>query len=732
VPGGALGAALIEQFELNKLPVLPQVLTHLIRELNNGNAQLRDISDLMGQDPALTVKVLSIVNSSHYGRQDAISSVEQSIRLLGVKAIKMIAISAAMQQFMNTLSGTSLPDFSKFWRHSLMAGFLARMIAQFVSYPDPEEAYLAGLLHDVGKLALLAAKADTYRDVLVRYDDTDDLIKHEVLTFGITHCEMGALLIERWHMEPLVADAIRHHHDTVSHANTATELGKIVLLANALSRDDLREMTNHPSIALARGLCGISAEQARRMSADSYADMVTLMGALMAPLGPETATATDPKRHGFAASADLDLHKELHSATMISLAQNVFDDCHESSEDVLLASILQAADILFEPRESFLFEWDEETNIVSGHPIMGQRNLLQRIRFPLEPGRSLVANALLDNMITHSLSSSDSGAISSLIDEQLARLGESHGILCLPLATRSFMYGSLVLALSESQLQRFAEHSELLLHFSRQAAHSIFLARQKTKSTAQASLAIVNDYESRARQIIHEANNPLSVLKNYLKVLDLKLAGSESVAVELQILNEEIDRVANIIGKLANPVAQFKPTLETISINDLIRNVLTIFNSSIFRSGKIRVETYLDDELPLVRSDTAGLKQVLVNLFKNAAEAMPEGGVLKITSAETINQDKVSAIAITISDTGPGISKELINQIFSPLETSKGATHSGVGLSISAGILQSLGGSISCKSAPGLGTTFEILLPCDQADSFAAARVKRSDPLGKV
>ncbi|MDO8347488.1 MAG: HDOD domain-containing protein [Rugosibacter sp.] len=719
---------MIEQFELNQLPALPQVLTRLIRELNNENAQLRDISDLMGQDPALTVKILSVANSSYYGRRESISSVEQSISLLGVKVVKLIAVSAAMQQFMNSFSGKDLPDFPEFWRHSLLTGLMARLLAQSVNYPDPEEAYLAGLLHDVGKLALLAVKTDSYRDILAHYDDTEHLLKHELLAFGITHCEVGALLIERWRMEPLVADAIRHHHDAASQANTATELSKIVLLANALSRNDLSETSNHPAIALARGLFGLSTEEVRRMSADSYADMV----ALMAPLGLEQATAMPERgRHGLAVPADRDLQAELHGSTMISLAQEVFDGNHESGEESLLESVLQAADILFEPRKSFLFEWDEETNMVSGHPILGQRHSIQRIRFPLEPGKSLIADALLDNTITQS-SNKDIGTMASLIDEQLARLGGSHGIICLPLATRRFMYGSLVLTLSESRLQRLTEQSDLLLSFSRQAAHSISLVRQKAKAAAQTSLATATDYQSHARQVIHEASNPLSVLKNYLKVLDLKLADSQSVAHELQILNEEIDRVTNIIGKLARPEEQLAPTLAPVSINDLIRNVLTICSSGLFREAGIHVETNLNDELPPIRSDAAGLKQVLVNLLKNAAEAMPEGGALKITSAETINQDKVSAVSITISDTGPGIPRELLARIFSPVETSKKAPHSGLGLSISAGILQNLGGSIRCKSVPGLGATFEILLPVERTDALATAPASRSDHMRKL
>jgi C4-dicarboxylate-specific signal transduction histidine kinase len=200
-------------------------------------------------------------------------------------------------------------------------------------------------------------------------------------------------------------------------------------------------------------------------------------------------------------------------------------------------------------------------------------------------------------------------------------------------------------------------------------------------------------------------------MKNYLKILELKLADKQIAPNEFQILNAEIDRVASIVGSLANATGQAEPKLEQISVNELISDLLAICKISLFDPVGIHMETQLDAEIPLVFSDKTGLKQVFMNLLKNAAEAMPHGGVLKLTSATLINDRRDSAAAITITDTGPGIPKDRLNQIFLPMQTQKGAANAGLGLSISADILKNINASITCKSTLGVGTAFEVILP---------------------
>jgi len=152
----------VENIELDQLPSLPEVLLRILREFSSENLQVRELAGLIIQDAALTLKILAVANSAAYRRQKQISSIEQCISLLGFKMVKMITVSASTQQFLNTLAGVVPVNFTQFWQHSQTTAFLSEMVAELVGYPQAEEAYIAGLLHDVGKLALLVAKPVAY------------------------------------------------------------------------------------------------------------------------------------------------------------------------------------------------------------------------------------------------------------------------------------------------------------------------------------------------------------------------------------------------------------------------------------------------------------------------------------------------------------------------------------------------------------------------------------------
>jgi putative nucleotidyltransferase with HDIG domain len=708
--------ALIEQLELVRLPALPQVLGRLLHELNSENLQLRTLSELIRQDAALAMKVLAVANSSAYRRQNSVESIEQCVNLLGLNMVKIIAISISLQQFLNNLSGGASFNFGKYWQHFLITAFLSKAIAQAIGYPNPEEAYLTGLLHDIGKFALLAVKTGEYADLLEKHGDDEDFIELEASTFGVTHCEIGAALAERWNLDSLMSDAIRHHHDVATQIGSATELVKLVQLANVMS--SMRLETNHPALALARSLFGISVEDAQRLNADAHSNLIALAIPLGVQIQDDSPLGAPRKKvpSSFVNAmpeSQRQLGEEMRNATMLAISRDVYDSA--SDENELLSNILQTASILFEPRQAYLFEWDSQSNLLSGRPVEGQPELLSRIRLPLEPDRSLIANALLWNAMTNSFSK-EKTAIQSLIDEQINRMADSEGIFCIPLGNKKFMFGVLVLAYRAGVLQRLDSNLRFLPAFARQAADSISMFRNQLQQAELANDLRVETYKLQARKVVHEANNPLAILKNYLRALDYKLAENHAVAKELEILNEEIDRVANIIHKFANPEDMRGTVSGKVNVNVLINDVVTVCEKAMFLPAKISVNVHLDDALPAVEADPDSLKQVFVNLFKNAAEAMTNGGRLTVTTAMMVTPEKGNCINISIADTGPGIPSEVLSGLFSPVKTTKGAANSGLGLSITSDLLSNLGGSISCKSVPGSGTTFEVTLPCQRGN----------------
>lgn len=715
---------LIEQFELSRMPALPQVLGRLLHELNSESLHLRNLSELIRQDAALTVKVLAVANSSAYKRRNAIESIDQCVNLLGQKMVKVIAISISMRQFLNDLSGTASFHFGRYWQHSLITAFLAQAIARKIGYPNPEEAYLSGLLHDIGKLVLLAVEGRTYAEMLEKHGEDEDFSARETAAFGVTHSEVGEALVLRWNLDPLMADAVRHHHDGYAQVGNATELVKIIALANVMSSMNLE--SSHPALAWAHSLFGLSAEEAQQLNAGAHSELI----AMAIPLGiqlldesqPVTASDKPPQggTHDGLGGHHRQLGEEMGALTMLAISQDAYEVA--SDENELLGNILQTARILFEPRQAYLFEWDSQTNFLSGRPVEGQQDVISRIRLPLEPDRSLIANALLWNVMTNSFSREDK-AVQSLVDEQIIRMADAEGFFCAPLANKKFMFGVLVLAYRSGVLQRLDSNLRFLPAFARQAADAISAFRSQQQHEALASALQAETYKLQARKVVHEANNPLAILKNYLKALDFKLADNQSVDKELGILNEEIDRVAHIIRKFAQSEDASVAVKGKVSVNATISDVVSICEKALFSPAAISVTVTLDKALPLIDADVGGLKQVFINLFKNAAEAMPNGGQLTVKTAVMVSQGQGYCINVSIADNGPGIPGEVLSGLFSPVKSTKGEGNSGLGLAITSDLLRGFGGSISCKSAPGAGTIFEVMLPCarDNPDRHASA-----------
>jgi signal transduction histidine kinase len=210
-----------------------------------------------------------------------------------------------------------------------------------------------------------------------------------------------------------------------------------------------------------------------------------------------------------------------------------------------------------------------------------------------------------------------------------------------------------------------------------------------------------------ARKVTHEVNNPLSIIKNYLMVLQLSLEDKGIQSQEILIIKDEIDRVSRIMDQLSDlstpSLEQFLP----IDLNELLQNTVTLIIEPLARKN-ITVNLEFSDNVPIISSARDGLKQVFINLIKNAAEAFEEGGNITISTMYLEGLDKVK---IQIKDNGPGIPELVKSRLFEPYTTTKDGAHSGLGLSVVQSIIGELKGEISCQSEKGQGTAFSIVLP---------------------
>ncbi len=220
-----------------------------------------------------------------------------------------------------------------------------------------------------------------------------------------------------------------------------------------------------------------------------------------------------------------------------------------------------------------------------------------------------------------------------------------------------------------------------------------------------------------AAGIAHEIKNPIAGIGGAIQILMEDFPRNDHRREIFEEILKQIDRIDQDIKDLLSYARTAKPTLEEHDINKVIQQALFLIRD---RAAQQRVEvlTELSEKLPSIEIDEKQIQQVLVNLGLNAIQAMPNGGVLKITSAVDDSSQDPEFAAIRVEDTGRGISPKNISKIFTPFFTTR-HTGTGLGLPISQKIINHHHGTIEVKSQPGDGTCFTLRLPLTRAGFMA-------------
>lgn len=203
--------------DLDSIPTLPSVVTRILEIVLDDTSSVRDAAKIIEADQALASKVLKIVNAAAYGLRQKVSTVAHAIAMLGFGTLKSLVLSVSVYD--GLLDGRKDSGFDKslYWQHCLAVAAAARALAKEMSFDLPDEAYVAGLLHDIGKVVLDQKARAEYVRVLRRVREESCLFcgaERELL--GVDHAEVGGWVAERWNFPPTLQDAIRHHHSDLS------------------------------------------------------------------------------------------------------------------------------------------------------------------------------------------------------------------------------------------------------------------------------------------------------------------------------------------------------------------------------------------------------------------------------------------------------------------------------------------------------------------------------------
>ena len=211
--------------------------------------------------------------------------------------------------------------------------------------------------------------------------------------------------------------------------------------------------------------------------------------------------------------------------------------------------------------------------------------------------------------------------------------------------------------------------------------------------------------------VAHEINNPIAVIQGNIDVLrDVLGPQAEPVAKEIKLIHDQVQRVRLIVAKLlqfARP-QDYVGYLEPVETGQLIQDCLLLVRH-LLNKGDIAIEQHVDSTRRILCNKNE-LQQVIINLFVNAIQAMPEGGVLKMTVEDWDQADMPLGIRLIVSDSGPGISDADLAQLFKPFFTAKKPGGNGLGLWVSQALVERYGGRITAESAPGKGAQFTVWL----------------------
>ncbi len=195
------------------LPTLPTVVSKMIELVDNPKTSAASLARLISTDQSLTARILKLANSAYYGFSREISTVNMAIVVMGFNAVKDMGLSLSVfDMFKNSTPAGSF-DINRFWEHSIGCGIASRLLAQRYQHRIAGEAFVAGLLHDIGKVILDQYAHNEFVKIMdMASNGTVSLDQAEQSVIGVNHAKVGEWLAEKWRLPLVITRSIRYHH----------------------------------------------------------------------------------------------------------------------------------------------------------------------------------------------------------------------------------------------------------------------------------------------------------------------------------------------------------------------------------------------------------------------------------------------------------------------------------------------------------------------------------------
>ncbi|HSR53337.1 MAG TPA: HDOD domain-containing protein [Acidobacteriota bacterium] len=723
--------------ELGQLPTLPAVAVRLLETTSDEESGLSEIARLIETDHSLTAKILKVANSTYFCRSGEVTTIDRATALLGKDLVRGLVLSAVVFE---TIHPEKVQAFNlrQFWNHCVACAIASETLARRFAYRRPMEAFVAGLLHDMGKLILAHWNAEEYSKVVLQArEGKGRLLENEEAHFGIGHTGVAKLAMERWRFPSDLVEAAWLHHQPISYFGDSPQRNPafIVKAANSLCRlfrigdsGDPGENWNLERLSMVTGL---SAEELRRTASRVLERFEEVAGyfnweADNKQLYLQAVQRANEQLGQMQINLDVEKRRLQRKEKALSAIHRLHEALDETTSPARgVVHVINMLDEFLPLRRALAYVALKRSPGLEGCIKGSSGQAGNRFIVPLEPGERqefdrLTARAqlsLLQRKLREGKSmEAEEGALSGMLF--------SPDLLVFPLETQRGSIGQ-VLAEVDSKSPEVAEMVEAARHFVHGAAlalHRLLLTEElqvQAEELAQTGRK-VEETERRlfhterlasvgrlAAGAAHEINNPLTVISGHA---ELMLLGTEDEKQKhrLEEIVRQIERISEITGDLMGLARPAEPQVEPVQVESILDRTLDLLRQRM-RLANIKVLRRYGDDVPPVLGDAKQLEQVFLNLCINAVQAMKDGGKLTISLRRGENSKEVE---IDFQDTGEGIEPQDLPSIFDPFFTTKREGEgTGLGLAICLTIIRNHGGRVLVSSKPDKGSTFRIVLP---------------------
>lgn len=679
------------------LPVPSETVLALLNRIDDASQDWEEPAAVAALDPALAFAFLTAVPStSGASGFDLRSRIAGIMEGLGPDLLRAWCLDRLAAHPAQGDAGCGLRDSL----HGLFVAELAVHLAVELHQCGIQEAYAAGLLHDIG-LLWYAHHGAGHAGLKSSCPEERALSAAEREHFGIGHAGLGGALAERCGLPAALVDAIHLHHCTPESIGDASPMARLVWLAEEVAGSRF-EVSDHDLGVAARAsgldpstLSGLRADVGRRLASLTKQYGIPTAGARSMGEGSPGAGEGGP---------GWQRDDPVAAASVSALARGAL----LAAGEVTCARLPPACRLLLDLGTPLMLEVDAASGQLIGLPD-AQRPWAAQLRLGA-PGPGSVLAQGAEGTGTSQWVSSGEGPERSAADWQLARRLGASGLLCEPW-TSGGRHGVAVFGLPggyrddriRAAARRGIVAAVALSHARRQHAHTV---RRETERELRAG------YREHYRRLAHEASNPLTVMKTCLAAIRERSGEGAGHDEAFALLDSELDRVARLVRDMAQPPEAPPEQGEgTVEVTGLLEDLRRLYADALFVRRGIGFELRVSGEPVRACIPRDALTQVLLNLFKNASEALQQGERFSVALIPAANVGGVRCVGIRLADNGGGVSPEAMAGLFQRSLTSKGGEHQGVGLILVGESLSRHGAWIVCESDPLTGTIFHVYIP---------------------